>query len=212
MSLAIDYTRPFLSRHVLCRSGEGEWGLRGLGRRREIGGPTAELQDFDVLVIWRTQWNETLARAVEFRRASGKTVVFDCDDLLTEPNSAKTSIIDGIRSSNQTEADMQGQFTRLRQTMLAADFCFATTEELAFHMRCAGKPTFVLPNGFNQHVHDLSRRSRRNWRAEQDGLIRIGYLGGSRTHQRDFGIAVEAIARKVLFRASGMPACASPYA
>ena len=55
---------------------------------------------------------------------------------------------------------MHDQFTRIRQTMLAANLCFASTEELAFHMRYAGKPAFVLPNGFSQHIHDLSRHSR----------------------------------------------------
>ena len=96
-----------------------------------------EVQDFDVLVIWRTPWDESLARAVEAMRASGKTVVFDCDDLMTEPNLAQTSIIDGIRTQNLTEAGVQGHYARIRQTMLAADVCFASTEELAFHMRWA---------------------------------------------------------------------------
>ena len=150
-----------------------------------------------MLVIWRAPWDGLLERAVEAMRARGKVVIFDCDDLMTEPNSAKTSIIDGIRSSNLNEADVHGHYTRIRQTMLAADLCFASTEELAFHTRQAGKPSFVLPNGFNQHVHDLSRRSRCNWQVDQDGLIRIGYLEGSRTHQRDFGIAAEAIARNL---------------
>ena len=134
----------------------------------ELADRLEEVQDFDVLVIWRTPWDETLARAVEATRAAGKTVVFDCDDLMSEPNLAQTSVIDGIRTQNLTEAGVQGHYTRIRQTMLAADVCFASTEELAFHMRWAGKPTLVLPNGFDQYGHDLSRRSARApWRAGQ---------------------------------------------
>ena len=154
-----------------------------------------EVQDFDVLVIWRASWDELLSRAVDVMRARGKTVVFDCDDLMTEPNLAKTSIIDGIRTQNLTEAGVEGHYTLIRQTMLAADVCFATTEELAFHMRQAGKPTLVLPNGFNQYAHDLSRRSADEWQADRDGLIRIGYASGSRTHQRDLGLAIDGVAR-----------------
>jgi ubiquinone/menaquinone biosynthesis C-methylase UbiE/glycosyltransferase involved in cell wall biosynthesis len=161
----------------------------------ELASRLEEVQEFDVLVIWRTPWNETLARAVEAMHAAGKTVVFDCDDLMTEPSLAQTSIIDGIRTQNLTESGVQGHYTRIRQTMLAADICFASTEKLAFYMRWAGKPTFVLPNGFDRHIHDLSRRSARDWRTTRDGFIRIGYAGGSRTHQRDFALAVEAIAR-----------------
>ena len=159
----------------------------------ELADRLDEVQDFDVLVIWRTPWDETLARAVEAMRAAGKTVVFDCDDLMTEPSLAQTSIIDGIRTQNLTEAGVQGHYTRIRQMMLAADVCFASTEEIAFHMRWAGKPTFVLPNGFDRHAHDLSRRSSHNWRTGRDGLVRIGYASGSRTHQRDLGLAIEAM-------------------
>ena len=176
---------------------------------QELADRLEEVKDFDVLVIWRTPWDEPLARAIGTMHAAGKTVVFDCDDLMTEPNLAQTSIIDGIRSQNLTEAGVQGHYARIRQSMLAADFCFASTEELAFYMRSANKSADVLPNGFNQYTHDLSRRSARAWRASRDGLIRIGYAGGSRTHQRDLGLAVEAIAqvlrehpecRLVLFR------------
>ena len=161
----------------------------------ELADRLEEVQDFDALVIWRTPWDETVARAVEAMRAVGKTVVFDCDDLMTEPRLAQTNIIDGIRTQKLTEEGVQGHYARIRQTMLAADVCFASTEELAFYMRQAGKPTFVLPNGFSQHTHDLSRRSEREWRAGHDNLIRIGYAGGSRTHQRDLGLAIDAVAR-----------------
>jgi SAM-dependent methyltransferase/glycosyltransferase involved in cell wall biosynthesis/uncharacterized protein YbaR (Trm112 family) len=176
---------------------------------QELADRLEEVKDFDVLVIWRTPWDESLARAVEAMHAAGRTVVFDCDDLMTEPNLAQTSIIDGIRTQNLTEAGVQGHYARIRQTMLAADICFASTPELAFHMRSANKVADVLPNGFSQYTHDLSRHSARAWRAGRDGIIRIGYAGGSRTHQRDFGLATEAVAqilrehrecRLVLFR------------
>ena len=79
--------------------------------------------------------------------------------------------------------------------MLSADVCFATTEELALHMRKWGKVVHVLPNGFDYDTHNLARRAARRWRRERaDRLIRLGYACGSRTHQRDLGVAIEAIA------------------
>ena len=48
-----------------------------------------EVQDFDVLVIWRASWDESLSRAVDVMRERGKIVVFDCDDLMTEPKSCQ---------------------------------------------------------------------------------------------------------------------------
>jgi GT2 family glycosyltransferase/glycosyltransferase involved in cell wall biosynthesis/SAM-dependent methyltransferase len=169
---------------------EAEW----IGQH-ELQGKLDDIVAFDVLVIWRASWNEVVERAVALMRAAGKTVVFDCDDLMTEPDLAVTKVIDGIRSQHLTEEAVKNHFSSVRETMLAADLCFTSTQELAFHMRCSGKVTHVLPNGFSQDTHDLSRRSARKWRHQRDGLIRIGYAGGSRTHQRDLGQAIEAISR-----------------
>jgi glycosyltransferase involved in cell wall biosynthesis/uncharacterized protein YbaR (Trm112 family) len=168
-----------------------------------------DLSNYDVLVIWRAPWSPSIESAIGAMRARGKKVVFDVDDLMVDPNLAKIEIIDGIRSQSLTEEGVQAHYARVRRTMLAADICTAATQELAFHMRWAGKATHVLPNGFDQSKHDISRSAMRAARRVKDGLIRIGYAGGSKTHQRDFGLAVEALAcilrentqcRLVLFR------------
>lgn len=160
-----------------------------------LDGKLYELVQYDVLVLWRTPWSEMVERAVQQVRQMGGKVVFDCDDLMTEPDLAVTKVIDGIRSQNLTEQGVKDHYTRVRQTMLAADHCFASTEDLAYYMRSAGKTTHVLKNGFSQFTHDFSREAARDWRRNRDGLVRIGYAGGSRTHQRDLGLAIEAIAR-----------------
>ncbi len=166
----------------------------------------------DIAVIWRAPWSDHLAAAVERLRNNGAKIVFDVDDLMTEPNLATTEIIDGIRSQGFQAEGVSELYGRIRQTMLAADVCFTTTEELAFHLRQAQKSTYILQNGFDQAAADVSRHARRVWMATRtDDLIRIGYAGGSRTHQRDFALAAEGIgkllrARKncrlVLFRVS----------
>jgi len=171
-----------------------------------------EVGNFDVLVIWRMPWNANLEEASGIMRLLGRTVVFDCDDLMTEPRLATFQFIDGIRSNRLTEQMVHDHFSLIRQSMLAADLCFTTTDQLAFHMRWSDKTTFVNPNGFTQYTHDLSRRSAREWAARRDGLVRIGYAGGSRTHQKDLGVAIGGISRilrehpecrLVLFRSPG---------
>lgn len=171
-----------------------------------------EVSNFDVLVIWRMPWNSNLEEATGIMRSLGRTIVFDCDDLMTEPRLATFQFIDGIRSNRLTEQMVQDHFSLIRQSMLAADLCFTTTDQLAFHMRWSDKTTFVNPNGFTQYTHDLSRRSAREWAARRDRLVRIGYAGGSRTHQKDLGVAIGAISRilrehpecrLVLFRSPG---------
>jgi glycosyltransferase involved in cell wall biosynthesis/SAM-dependent methyltransferase len=162
----------------------------------EIPARRGEIERATVLVLWRTPWSATLGDAVTTAWHAGARIVFDVDDLMIDPGFARIDIIDGIRSNSLTEEQVSGHYATIRESMLKSDVCFTTTEELAIHMRGSGKRTHVLPNGFDQALHATARRARRNWlRTKADSLIRIGYAGGSRTHQRDFGCAVEAIAR-----------------
>lgn len=173
------------------------------------------LAQYDIAVFWRVAWTEEVGAAMAVLRRSGCKIVFDVDDLMTEPNLAQFSLIDGIRTQSLTEEMVRSHYARVRQTMLEADACITTTEELAFYLRRAGKTTYVVTNGFTRETHDLSRLSVRIRReGVADDLIRIGYAGGSKTHQRDFAICVEGLAqilreeprcRLVLFRTANGP-------
>lgn len=174
-----------------------------------------ELAQYDIAVFWRVAWTEEVGTAMALLRRSGCKIVFDIDDLMTEPNLAQFSLIDGIRSQSLTEEMVRSHYARVRQTMLEADACITTTEELAFYMRRVGKTTYVITNGFTRETHDLSRLSVRIRRkGTADDLIRIGYAGGSKTHQRDFAMCVEGLTqilreeprcRLVLFRTANGP-------
>jgi len=176
-----------------------------------------ELSSAQAVVIWRAGWDERLEAAVTAAKQGGALVIFDSDDLIFDPDLARASIIDGIRTNNVTEIDVRKQSTQLRRTMLQADLCTAATEELAWHMRAAGKPAVVLPNGFADAALDASRLAvRRRQQLRNDGIVRIGYAIGSRNHQRDFAVVASALAailrerpqcRLVLFKnpQSGFP-------
>lgn len=184
-------------------------------RADELATRHDELAQHDIAMFWRVAWTEEVGAAMAVLRRSGCRIVFDVDDLMTEPHLAQFSLIDGIRTQSLTEEMVRGHYARVRQTMLEADACITTTEELAFYLRRAGKTTYVVPNGFTRETHDLARRSVRTRRAgTADGLVRIGYAGGSKTHQRDFAMCVEALAhllreeprcRLVLFRTANGP-------
>lgn len=150
----------------------------------------------NVLWIWRVPWSDALAAAVTAARRRGAKVVFDVDDLMVDPKLARFDVIDGIRTQDLTEDMVCSHYDRIRATMMAADLCVATTDELAAFMREAGMPTQVLPNGFDYSTLAASRLAVRRRRAAGlgDGLVRIGYAGGSRTHQRDFALCVDAVA------------------
>ncbi|MDR3465514.1 MAG: glycosyltransferase [Xanthobacteraceae bacterium] len=165
-------------------------------RLDDIPAHLADIAAATIVVIWRAPWDEQVAAGVAAARRGGARIVLDVDDLMIDPDIARLDIIDGIRSQGLREDQVRTHYARMRQTLQGADLCFTTSEELASHARRERKTVHVLPNGFDQATHDVSRRAAREWRRSRaDTLVRIGYAGGTRTHQRDLGLAVPALAR-----------------
>ncbi len=161
----------------------------------EVSERRAEIASADALIIWRGAWDEHIADALDIARRNGVKIIFDLDDLMIRPDLAHVEIIDGIRTNKLPLDVVRDHFARMRRTISFSDLCLATTEELAEHMRSLLKPTIVLPNGVDYNVIATSRLARRRRAlAPDDGLIRIGYAGGTRTHQRDFAVCAEAVA------------------
>ena len=156
----------------------------------------------NLVVLWRVEWDPGVEALISRARRAGAKLLYDVDDLMFDPELARVEIIDGIRSQGLTEKQVRGFYGRIQRTMAACDFGSVTTEPLADHMRRSGKPVFVLPNGFDAKVWRearLAHRARRQ--APSDGLLRLGYAGGSRTHQRDFAVMAPALARVLRERA-----------
>ena len=156
----------------------------------------ARLDGADMVVIWRATWSADIDRIFDHCRRTGITTIFDVDDLMFRPELARNVLIDGIRSQRLSELDVQRFYVRVNQSVRAADLCTCTTAELASHLRLFKKPSFVVPNCWNEETWRRSRLAvRQRAQAEGDGLVRIGYASGTRTHQKDFAAAVGAIAR-----------------
>lgn len=174
-----------------------------------------EIYAANVLIVWRAVWNEQLSQIYSAARKANVPIIYDIDDLLIDPNLAKIEIVDGIRSSGSTEKAAKKFFELLQTSMLQADYCSATTTFLVDYMRSFAKKTFLLPNGFDENIWYASRLALRTRLAStHDDLIRIGYAGGSRTHQKDFAKIADVIAqllrersncRLVLFRKEMLP-------
>ena len=176
----------------------------------ELVANQGDLESADALVIWRAAWCNEIEWLIRTARQAGTRIIFDVDDLMFDPLLAKTDVIDGIRSQGFAESKVAELYGRMQRTLFAADYCTCPTRPLATAMRGFQKPVFVLPNGFDE---DRYRRSRKaaavRAKADADGLVRIGYAAGSRTHQKDFALAAGAVAqvlrenpecRLVLFR------------
>jgi GT2 family glycosyltransferase/glycosyltransferase involved in cell wall biosynthesis len=172
-----------------------------------------EIATAAIVVVWRATWSNTIDWILLVVRNNGAKLVFDLDDLVFRVELATVEAIDGIRSQNFATDSVAAHFTDMYRALAVADVCTCTTIELARHLREFDKTAFVLPNGFDAAALALSRLSvRRRSAAPSDGLVRIGYAAGSRTHQRDFAQAAGAVARVlaerphcrlVLFQARG---------
>ncbi len=166
----------------------------------EINGQT--LIGVDLVVLWRVPWSVHVEGIVTIVRGNGGRVALDLDDLMIRPELARISTIDGIRSIQSSEGSVRDMFTRMRQTLEGVDFATATTDELAHAMRDWLHAAYVLPNGFDHATLAASRAAvRQRGRVPHDGLLRVGYAGGTRTHQKDFAIVAPAITALLTARA-----------
>ncbi len=155
-----------------------------------------DVTEADFVVIWRAANTPEVAATIAAVRDGGGKLLIDIDDLMFVPELAIEDVIDGIRTQDLDPAGVADFFQRVRDVLVQADACICTTNALAKHARQLGKTTFVLPNGFDAKSHAAARLAVRRRRTRQDdGLTRIGYATGTRTHQRDFQPAADSLAR-----------------
>jgi len=204
--------RPGQQLCVICISGEPHTpghryrvrrladAFKAIGARVTIIGPNdivnhlREIENCDILSLWRIAWSADLDAAVSACKLNGGKVLFDVDDLMIRPELAKAKIIDGIRSNSFDEDKTAELFARMQHTMLAADLCVTTTYELATQMRLYGKPVMILANGYDEETYAASRLAfRKRQLSGQTDVLRIGYASGSLTHQKDFQCCYKAI-------------------
>ena len=78
---------------------------------------------------------------------------------------------------------------QFRELVLRAGYYTGATDFLRERAALLGKPSYRIPNGFNQTQIDLSRSAIEDARQERDAQqMRIGYFSGTLTHQSDFRI------------------------
>ncbi|MBO1324404.1 glycosyltransferase [Acetobacter sp. TBRC 12305] len=164
----------------------------------------------DVVVLWRVGYSGHVSIMLQLARQKGARIIFDTDDLTFIPHLARIDLIDGIRSAGTTEERIETVFTDMQRTLMQADMGFAPTDTLADAMRVYRPVTHTVPNTYDAAFLAQARLAcRAKKAAPSDGLVRIGYATGSRTHQKDFACACAALVailrekpqvRLVLFR------------
>jgi len=157
----------------------------------------------DLVVFYRVPWSAWVRRCVAGARAAGAAVVFSVDDLIIDPSLRERIPAVSILSRHEAELWMEG-VRRYQAMARACGVLLASTPEIARAGEAMGLRAHTWPNGFSTEMAQLSQlalaRSSAD-RAERAaaGRVRVGYVSGSPTHDRDWAL-VEAAAEAVLTR------------
>lgn len=156
---------------------------------------SAAVDDYDTFILNRVQWNEGLATFLERARRRTKAVLFDSDDLIFEPDLDRYfAVFDGWPDGERA-AEIE-KLARYRRTLEECDGAIVTTEPLAEYAHKRTGRVMVVHNAVSAEMvrsADDVARSRRSRRLFTDRDVVIAYFSGTRTHNRDFLEAADAV-------------------
>ncbi|MFL6537451.1 MAG: glycosyltransferase [Chthoniobacterales bacterium] len=145
----------------------------------------------DALVLYRLPMSSVLQRLIDQAQAAGKTVIFDTDDLVFEPE-----LIEWHRAVQQLTPAERDQYTRdvrrYRETLAACDVATVATPFLAELAQQAGKTAFLHRNALGEEMA-ASAREVFDARQRSGNRVVIGYGSGTATHDIDFLEAAPAL-------------------
>lgn len=171
--------------------------LRSAGVDADIRGledwGSEDLSRFAVIVVFRPQWCDGLARLYAAARRCGARVVVDFDDLLFVPEVMHSPQFDmWTRLSDSDKEAWRAKVGNWRRALLEADGAVVSTTALASEVQALGCIAWVWANGVSwSHLSQLQSSGASRTQSER---VRIGYASGTPTHQRDFREVAGALA------------------
>ena len=155
----------------------------------------------DVLVICRARYTDRVGSMIERAKNLGRTVIFDVDDLVFDPQYLHL-IMATLDQDTESETHLDRWFGYIGRVSAALQLCnrvTTTNEYLAARIRaCTGKDVCVVPNFINREQLECSLKlhaAKRASRFAGDQHIHLGYFSGSPTHDKDFDLVSDALAR-----------------
>jgi glycosyltransferase involved in cell wall biosynthesis len=152
------------------------------------------LDRYEIFVLHRVPYGPDVEWFIREAHVRGKRVIFDTDDLVFDPNVdryvAAIEDMEEIGRSQYSEG-----LSQYRATLQACDAVVVTTEPLRSFAEELHSNVFVVPNVVSGEMVELSDAAleRRNTDARAPGKATIAYFSGTRTHNRDFAEAADAV-------------------
>jgi O-antigen biosynthesis protein len=175
-------------------------GLAHIGMSSDIARSSdidpAAVDHYDTFILYRVEWSKDVARFVETARRAGRTVVFDADDLIFEPDLSVE--IPWLKDASENDRTAwRDRFARYRETLEACGRALVSTDTLGTYAGRRVDRVDVVYNAVGselvQRADDaLASRSYAETVAVGRDVV-IGYLSGSPGHDRAFGQAADAV-------------------
>jgi O-antigen biosynthesis protein len=154
----------------------------------------AAVDHYGCFVLNRVEWSEEVAAFVELAQSRDKIVIFDTDDLIFEPELGQYfAFLEGWpEKGRRSEIE---KLDRFRKTLEACGVATVSTEPLREYAGKRTEQVEVVFNSVSEEMVGLAEEAlRRSGGAPpEDGEVTIAYLSGTRTHNRDFLEAADAI-------------------
>ena len=151
----------------------------------EVPAKLSTLLAHDLIVLVRLPFNSLTAMVIDGVRRLGRPLVFDIDDYLFDP--WVMPYVEAFRDMSQAES--QRILSEMGECFQECDFFTGATLYLAERAASLGKSSFALANGVNATQLQLAHRALEQRAVRRhDGLTRLGYFSGTRTHQADFRV------------------------
>ncbi|MEI8097035.1 MAG: glycosyltransferase [Candidatus Moraniibacteriota bacterium] len=144
---------------------------------------------FSIFIFHRVLFTPRVAKLIENIKASGKEIIFDTDDLVYDK--AFLEHMDYFQKMNTLEKKLYENGVG-GEILAESRFCTTSTTFLAEKLREKEKHVFIVRNKVSKEdvlwAEDIVKNKR-----EKENEIRIGYLSGTLSHDKDFATITEAL-------------------
>lgn len=151
-------------------------------------------EQFSVFVFHRVLYTGQAKKLFERLKELKKEIIFETDDLVYDPQFLVH--MDYFQKMNSLERKLYEH--GVGGEMLADPYvkvATTTTGFLADKLRALGKQVFVVPNKLSQSDVALADAAWQRKAPGKEGIVRVGYLSGTPSHNKDFATITEALIR-----------------
>jgi len=147
---------------------------------------------YEIFVFHRVFYSSKVERFIKEIKRQNKEIVFETDDLVYDPDYLHQMELYQKMSRFEKERYAKGIGAEIINDPYVK-VCTTTTSYLADKLKKKGKGVFIVRQKFSlkeQETCENILKSKKN----DDGYVRIGYLSGTYSHNKDFATIAQALA------------------